>query len=209
MTTLTVLDGPDLTDVGELLEVMKQTLSSLGATFDSLGEQTARVAAIGPAMESAHQINHLRRQLQVQDRKQEERITELKILLRDVLKEQIIEHLRGHVYAMIREQVAQQVRDQVEFQLREQIPQKLRDQVREHKRQIAEVRKSLHNSEARRANSLLRSNHLLEPLHPLVRSTGEVSEIFPKNLAAIFALGPASARQLCQEYGLPETDSRE
>ena len=56
MTTFTALDGPDLTEVTELVEVMKKTLGALGSTFDSLGEQTAKVAALGPAIDSAYQV---------------------------------------------------------------------------------------------------------------------------------------------------------
>jgi len=37
----TTTPGPDLTEVEELLATMKQTLGTLGATFDTLGEQTA------------------------------------------------------------------------------------------------------------------------------------------------------------------------
>ena len=58
-TALTVLDQPDLSDLNELLATMKQTLGSLGATFDTLGQQTARVAAIGPALETANQVQQV------------------------------------------------------------------------------------------------------------------------------------------------------
>jgi hypothetical protein len=63
-------------------------------TFDSLGEQTSKVAALGPALESAQQINRsvfsypctavflsepsLRKHIQLQDRRQEEKIDEIK-----------------------------------------------------------------------------------------------------------------------------------
>jgi hypothetical protein len=47
----------DLSEVEELLTTMKQTLGTLGATFDTLGEQTARIASLGPAMDAAHQVN--------------------------------------------------------------------------------------------------------------------------------------------------------
>jgi hypothetical protein len=53
----TTTPAPDLSDVDELLTTMKQTLGTLGATFDTLGEQTARIATLGPAMDSAHQVS--------------------------------------------------------------------------------------------------------------------------------------------------------
>ena len=43
---------PDLLAVHELLSTMKFTLSALGKTFESLGEQTTKVAELGPAMEA-------------------------------------------------------------------------------------------------------------------------------------------------------------
>jgi hypothetical protein len=55
MATTTV--PPDLAEVEELLTTMKQTLGALGHTFDTLGEQTARIAKLGPAMDTAHQVS--------------------------------------------------------------------------------------------------------------------------------------------------------
>ena len=47
---------PDLLAVNELLLTMKSTLSALGKTFDTLGEQTTKVAELGPAIEATHQV---------------------------------------------------------------------------------------------------------------------------------------------------------
>lgn len=49
--------APDLTEIEELLVTMKQTLGALSVTFDTLGEQTARIAVLGPAMDTAHQVS--------------------------------------------------------------------------------------------------------------------------------------------------------
>jgi hypothetical protein len=59
LTTLSIGDlkpAPDLVAVNELLSTMKSTLSALGKTFDTLGEQTTKVAELGPAMEATHQV---------------------------------------------------------------------------------------------------------------------------------------------------------
>ena len=75
-------------------------------------------------MQAAHQIKQLKRQLTVQDTRQEERVQNLKVvrnmtaavsmgicehvplqLLRDVLKAQIGDHLRYHVHLIIQEKV--------------------------------------------------------------------------------------------------------
>lgn len=57
MSVATTTLPPDLTEVEELLTTMKQTLGALGHTFDTLGEQTARIAKLGPAMDTAHQVS--------------------------------------------------------------------------------------------------------------------------------------------------------
>jgi len=199
----TTTPPPDLSEVEELLTTMKQTLGTLGATFDSLGEQTTRIANLGPAITAAHQVHRLRKQLQSQDRRHEDRIGEIKSLLRDVLKEQIIAHLSSHVNEMIREGVAKIVKARVATELQGQIPPELKEKVEEHRRQLAHVKLSLHNSEARRANALLRSNHLMEPLHPLLKPNGESCSIFPPDLATLFAQNSAKAKQLVQEFDLP------
>lgn len=54
--------------VNDLLTMMKSTLNTLGATFDSLGEQSAKVASLGPALDSARQIHELRKQMRHQEK---------------------------------------------------------------------------------------------------------------------------------------------
>ncbi|OBZ69764.1 hypothetical protein A0H81_10560 [Grifola frondosa] len=46
----------DVQAVSEFLSTMKMTLGALGATFDALGDQTARIAALGPAISATHQV---------------------------------------------------------------------------------------------------------------------------------------------------------
>ncbi|OBZ69832.1 hypothetical protein A0H81_10561 [Grifola frondosa] len=48
------------------------------------------------------------------------------------------------------------------------LPASLREEVEQYKRQITEVKVSLHNSEARRYNALIRSTAFDEPLRPLL-----------------------------------------
>lgn len=48
---------PEVLAVNELLHTMKTTLSALGKTFDTLGEQATKVAELGPAMEATHQVS--------------------------------------------------------------------------------------------------------------------------------------------------------
>jgi hypothetical protein len=64
LTTMSMGDkapSADLLAVKELLLTMKSTLGALGKTFESLGEQTTKVAELGPAMEATHQVSLLYR----------------------------------------------------------------------------------------------------------------------------------------------------
>jgi len=199
-----ILQSPDVAGLEQLRQTMQATLGVLGSTFDYLGEQTARVTALGPAVEASHQIHQLRRQVHAQDRKQEERMQEIKSLLQDVLKEQIAEHLRAHVFEMIREKVEEYVAEKVKDALTRQIPDTLRQQVREHRQHLAEVKRCLHNSESRRANATLR-NHgsaIREPLHELLMDNGTASELWPNDLAQLFGYSNDTAKRLLDDYEL-------
>ncbi|KAH7334823.1 hypothetical protein B0J17DRAFT_91280 [Rhizoctonia solani] len=198
------VQSPDVAGLEQLRQTMQATLGMLGTTFDYLGEQTGRVAQLGPAVEASHQIHQLRRQVHAQDRKQEERMQEIKSLLQDVLKDQIAEHLRAHVFEMIREKIEEYVADKVREQLQKQIPDALREQVKDHRRHLAEVKRCLNNSEARRANATLR-NHgsaIREPLHPLLMTDGNISDLWPADLAQLFGYSNDTAKRLLDDYEL-------
>lgn len=196
-------NGPDLMPLNELVGSMKGALDHLGGVFDSLGEHTARVASLAPAMQAAHQIKQLKRQLAVQDSRQEERVQNLKVLLRDVIKAQIGDHLRYHIHLIIQERVQQEVARRVEDQLNKQFPPKLRDQLNRHKNQLEGVKRSLWDENARRQNSLLKDHQLEEPLSPLMMENGGISTIFPKTLRDLFSTNAEEAKQLAMEYDLP------
>ncbi|KAF8740527.1 hypothetical protein RHS02_04508, partial [Rhizoctonia solani] len=222
-TAHAAMQSPDVAGLEQLRQTMQATLGMLGTTFDYLGEQTGRVAQLGPAVEASHQIHQLRRQVHAQgmfllwmipsrvlyfffhlDRKQEERMQEIKSLLQDVLKDQIAEHLRAHVFEMIREKVEEYVADKVREQLQKQIPDALREQVKDHRRHLAEVKRCLNNSEARRANATLR-NHgsaIREPLHALLMTDGNVSDLWPADLAQLFGYSNDTAKRLLDDYEL-------
>lgn len=48
---------PPMEDLQELVTVMKNSLSTLGHTFDTLGEQTAQVATLPSVVENANQVS--------------------------------------------------------------------------------------------------------------------------------------------------------
>jgi len=195
--------------VNDLLVLMKSNLNSLGATFDSLGEQSAKVATIGPALDTAHQIHQLRRQMRNQEKHQDARINDIRILVRDNLKVQIADHLRELIAGQIKEEIGLQVKGEVSKQIETHLPIPLAIQATESQEQLAEVKVSLQNSEARRHNSHLGRTNLDEPLAPLLRADGTPSEKYPASLKALFSYELDVIKELLQEYKLPPHSIRE
>ncbi|KAF8601610.1 hypothetical protein BDV93DRAFT_524569 [Ceratobasidium sp. AG-I] len=201
--------NPEVEHVREVLATMKQTLASLGMNFDALGDQTAKVATLPSGMETNQEILAVQRHMSRQRRKQDENIEEIKKLLREVAQEQIVEHLRKTVADQVMEIIDEFVEEEVQRNLDEIIPLELQRQVDDQKRQLEDVRRNLHNSEARRANALLRSTHMTDPLHKLLMQNGMVSADFPEHLGELFAMDGTQAKRLLAEYDIEASESRE
>ncbi|KAJ7129020.1 hypothetical protein C8R43DRAFT_691146 [Mycena crocata] len=225
---LSVVLTPELLAVGELVAAMKRVVGVLGTTFDSLGEQTERVASLAPALKASEMLKKLRAEIATQVRDQELRALEIKALLEDAVKQTLSEEIKNHICAT----VEREVKERVAQELNAQIPDNLRRKVVSHKRQILEVQRSLHNSEARQHNSGLGPAALTDELRPLLRPlpsaeqspstakfglptpvpisvvddscTATASPLFPRDLKALFALKSEEAQTLVMEYGLAE-----
>ncbi|KAJ7188612.1 hypothetical protein C8R46DRAFT_1023912 [Mycena filopes] len=216
---------PELIAVGELVAAMKRVLGTLGTTFDSLGEQTERVATLAPALKAADQIKKLRAEIAHVTQDQRIQALEVENLLQEAVKQTLSVDLKAH----IQERVAREVKDRLNVQ----IPENLRQQIKFHKRQILEVQRSLHNSsfsEARQHNSTLGPAALTDELRPLLRplpsaeqspsvasipptpdttsgrddTAPTASPLFPRDLKALFALKSEEAQTLVKEYRLGE-----
>ncbi|KAF7362177.1 hypothetical protein MVEN_00563800 [Mycena venus] len=162
---LSVVLTPELLAVGELVAAMKRVVGVLGTTFDSLGEQTERVATLAPTLKAAEHVKKLRSEIAHVILQSELQALEVKNLLDEAVKQTLSEEIKAHIRAT----VASEVKDRVARQLNAQIPENLRQQIKSHKRQILEVQRSLHNSEARQHNSALGPAALTAELRPLLR----------------------------------------
>ncbi|KAL5638186.1 hypothetical protein ACGC1H_005027 [Rhizoctonia solani] len=200
---------PDQTSINNLVNGFTATLEQLDSNLKALALHAKEVDALGPPPDSAAQIHKLRLQLRAQDKKQEARIADIKHIVKDVLKEQIAEHMRPQIQEQIRLELTRQVREAVQEQITEHLPVSLQDQADESKRQLIEVRNSLLNSEARRSNATLRSTNLDDTLAPVVKANGEESALSPQTLRQLFSYDSAQARALVRDYGLREHDVRE
>jgi len=205
--------GPDLRAVNELLGTMKSTLCCLGATFDTLGAQTVKIAGLEPAIDAIHQIHSVRLQLDDQRTRQEERMQDAHKFIKEELENTQHDVYVRRVDILVQDMVKEVIQERVRAQLKVEIAESLRERVSEYKRRLMVSKIKLHNSEARRHNAAIRSTALDEQLHPLRRpfpisSNGAEdlptpSPLFPPNVASLLRLGMDELERLIEEY---ETD---
>lgn len=127
----------DVQVVKELHDAMKRTVGALDGTLNVLGDQAAKLAQLGPAIDVAHrvrklnlhifdqsieelsyQVSSVRRELAEQERRQEERMQHLKQILRDEIKAQLSEQLADRVNQIVKEVVQREIRERVRRQVR-------------------------------------------------------------------------------------------
>jgi len=192
-----------------VLEHMRATLTTLTQTFESLGEQSAMINALGPCSNPNDQILSLRKQIKTQDKRQETRIAEVKRIVKDALKDQIVDNMKAQIQDQIHEEIALQVREQVVSQIRSHLPILLDEQAEQSKRQLIQVQNALQNSEARRKNNALRAHNLDERLAVVFRPDGTESKYYPATMRVLFEYDAEQARALIEDYGLPVDAQRE
>jgi len=196
------MPSPD--QIRDVLTTMKETLGNLGVTFENLDKHSAKVANIDFEYDYGAQIESLRKHMGISEKKEERRMDDLRTLLKDVLKDEIIPHIRTKIDDQIMLEMNAAFERHVAEELSCLISPCLQDQIVQDSQQLGEAYINLHNSEACRANALIRSNHLNDPLHPLLTPEGAVSHGFPKDLSQLFSLDDESAMALNEEYGLTD-----
>ncbi|KAG9014433.1 hypothetical protein FRB93_013558 [Tulasnella sp. JGI-2019a] len=201
-TQMPVMPNPN--QIRDVLASMKDTLESLGVTFDTLGQHSAKVADIDFEYDYDEQISSLRKHMAQNEKKQDKRMNDVKTLLKDVLKDEIVPHIRNKIEGGVNDQLDRTAEGTISREIARHLPSRLQDKIIEDSQQLLDLEVKLHNSEARRANALIRSNHLNDPLHPLLTAQGNVSHGFPRDLSQLFSLSDDEAMALNDEYGLED-----
>ncbi|KAF8342944.1 uncharacterized protein EI90DRAFT_808806 [Cantharellus anzutake] len=193
---------PNTENITELMTIMKSTMDQLGETFDALGQTGTRVEDLQaePALDSVSQIQALRRHLVYQDRRQVQRMEDIK---------DIVDYLEGVIIREVEGIIDQEVEGQVAERLKKHIPDHLQHMVTEHKRQLDDVTRNLNNVEARRRNAALRHNRGDGSIHPLYLPSAKPSDNFPKNLDELIDVEAEKLANMMLEYGLQPGESRE
>ncbi|CCM05878.1 uncharacterized protein FIBRA_08115 [Fibroporia radiculosa] len=194
---------PASTTAAETLETLKGSLMALGNTFDALSDQATQMVLLGGELQAAGGISSIKNELQAQDRKHSESIEEVKALMKSVLENDVIEHLRQLIEDGLLEEIDEIVEEHVAKLLPHFVPQNLRDEIAEYKQKLEKMEWELHNSESRRLNAQLRTSRMHEAVHKIYKLDGTVSTLFPKDFGSLFSMDAETAKALVEEYELP------
>ncbi|KAJ7496825.1 hypothetical protein FB451DRAFT_1456578 [Mycena latifolia] len=210
-----------------LIENMKSTLEALDYTLGELHGQTMQIALLGGDPQIAQDIENVRRQLKDHDKRQKDGIQEIQcmpcsvlynpalivsfiVILKHVLECEVVKLLKKQVEDDVAREIEDLVAEQVAVCLKTHIPQDLQDEIAGQQRILEEVRRDLHNSESRRSNASLRSNHEDDALLPIYKADGSTPDMYPPTLKALFDMDAPTSRALMMEYELADySDSRE
>ncbi|PPQ88461.1 hypothetical protein CVT25_011587 [Psilocybe cyanescens] len=129
-----------------------------------------------------------------------------KLELVDDIRQEAEASVRNKIGDLVRKEVARQVKEQVAEQIKEHLPDSLQQQADESKRQLDGIKISLRNSEARIQNSFIQTNGLMDPLAPILMTTGEKSPLYPSNAWSLLNYDLESAKGLNRHYELTTTD---
>jgi len=202
---------PNTENLLELMTIMKGTMDQLDGTFEALNQTGGRVEGLQsePALDSVSQIQALRRHLVYQDRRQQDKMEDIRVILSEVLQGEIVEFLKVVIEGEIEEMIDKEVEEQVAERLQKHIPPHLREMVDAHKRQLDDVTRNLHNVEARRRNAALRHQQGDGTIYPLQLPSAQPSENFPTNLDELVNVEAEKLANLMVEYGMRPGSSRE
>ncbi|KAG5715030.1 hypothetical protein E4T56_gene10456 [Termitomyces sp. T112] len=195
-------------DATRLVHGMKDTLIGLETNLKTFNEQSASafISGINPNMDRTREIQDLQTRLREHRKTQHRLISGAKRTIREDFKVNIQNRLRQDISTRVKSEIALQVREQVNEQIREYIPVPLQQQVLENRKQISDIKISLHNSEARARNSALKPTNFDEPLMPLYKLDGSKSHLNPADLRSLFAYDLDIAKELVRDFGMEADD---
>ncbi|KAF9526643.1 hypothetical protein CPB83DRAFT_857554 [Crepidotus variabilis] len=143
----------------------------------------------------------------VQEQEYEESIfEELRNGCRALAEQAVVDCVKIEMPDLVRDAVINQVREEVDEQIGDHMPVSLKEQAVESKRQLEEIRVSLHNSEARINNSFIQISNLYDSLESVLTPDGSESPLYPPNVKSLLGYDLDSARSLNKDFGLAETE---
>ncbi|KAF8918169.1 hypothetical protein CPB85DRAFT_115057 [Mucidula mucida] len=163
--------------------------------------------------ETALQIKELEDDIEGLDAQHKHEMKEIRLLIKDFIDKELIEHLRKEVEHEIEQVIDGLVDEEVKTCLEARyIPSACQVELAANTRQLEIERRRLHNLESRRANAdLISPKDDNEPLRTIYMKHGEgdVSSHFPGTLGDLFRLDVKSSKALAEDYNLGASDSKD
>jgi len=185
------------------------SLDALSAAFHGLGAKTMQPGA-EVAQSDAKDATDLRQDIEEQKIRHEEGLAEIRAIIDELLNKEALANLRAQIEKEISLHIDEIVQNQVAECLKQHMPKDLQLEVEEGKQELERARLSLHNSESRRINGMLRSQNLDDRLDTLLKSDGTVSAHFPKDLRALFSMDAETCRAFSVDYNISQiSDNRD
>ncbi|KAJ7578677.1 hypothetical protein C8J56DRAFT_968760 [Mycena floridula] len=200
-STFTFAIPPEVPLAQGIVADLQNRLRQFDGVLDSLYGQTMHIGLLGDnIMPSSKGISDIRKSLVKQEEEHAHGIKEIELILEEFLRNQIIEDMEKQIEQEIEQEIDQLVAAEVEKCIAMHLPAELQEEVAKQRRELEDLRQQLHNSESRRANSLLRSTDKLGKLHTIYMPNGTISEHFPSTLKELFELGDGPCKALVQHY---------
>ncbi|KAK0459095.1 uncharacterized protein EV420DRAFT_302987 [Desarmillaria tabescens] len=212
-TYQTFLPPPEIMAAKNAFTTIKSATATLDDVLDKMIVNHYHVGILGSKTGLAKDIEAITADIADQDKERKQGLKEIQLLLDDFLDKEILEALRAQVEEEINKEIDHLVEIHVKERLEQHhIPEAVKLEVQERKSALEREHRRLHNSESKRANSLLRQrdgNVLLNTIYA-DDGEGEVSKDFPRTLNDLFDLDATISKSLATEYKLPGvSDSRE
>ncbi|KAF7799892.1 hypothetical protein EIP86_011134 [Pleurotus ostreatoroseus] len=189
---------PNTAHVREVLGAVKATLG----TMQVVGIHTT-ISAFGPSMEQASaEIANLHRQIELKDQEHNNKIDEVRELIRAQFKKQAEKHLGPAIKDDIARELPEQIKAQVQVQIKQYLPMSFKEQLKETEEHTTLIKNALKNSEARRYNADLGQGNIQDKLEVVLTPKGAESKLFPHNLNSLLHYEDDKLEQLLQEYEL-------
>ncbi|KAK0212441.1 hypothetical protein DFS33DRAFT_1376930 [Desarmillaria ectypa] len=212
-STYQTLLPPEIMTAKTAFTAIKSATTTLDDVLDRMIHYHYRVGILGSKNRLAEDIEAITSDIANQDKEYKRGLVEIKLLLDDFLDRRVLDVLKVQVEEDINKEIDRLVEIHVKEHLEQHhIPEAIKTEVQERKSALEQEHRRLHNSESKRANSLLRQrdgNVLLNTIYA-DDGKGEVSKDFPRTLKDLFDLNATMCKSLATEYKLPGvSDSRE
>ncbi|KAK0226341.1 hypothetical protein IW262DRAFT_1361412 [Armillaria fumosa] len=212
-TYQTFLPPPEIMAARNAFTAIQNATTTLDDVLDKMIDYNYHVGILGSKTELANDIETMTKDIADQDKDHEKALLEIKLLLDDFLDNRVINALKAQVEEDINKEIDHLVEIHVKERLEQRhIPEAVKTEVQKCKSDLEREHRRLHNSESKRANSLLRQrdgNVLLNTIYA-DDGNGDVSKNFPRTLQDLFDLDATKCKSLATEYKLPGvSESRE